>query len=211
MDSPFALDLRPSALLLTTRPFAAARRQSCDNCRCLHRSVGTDQMTDLLARAAYAAVRCCAAPHLPSPTRRRRRRKPSRLPAASAKRIFRTPAPPRPSRTSCAGCCSCTASSSMQPVSPFVPRKQKTPASSWRTGAKRSATTCRSGASRTSRPRAPSCSASARRARRAWPRQRRNVSAGYLASVEALYGDGTKVERDASFNRALGDLASEVS
>jgi tetratricopeptide (TPR) repeat protein len=30
---------------------------------------------------------------------------------------------------------------------------------------------------------------------------------GYLASVEALYGDGTKVERDASFNRALGELA----
>ena len=30
---------------------------------------------------------------------------------------------------------------------------------------------------------------------------------GYLASVEALYGAGTKVERDASFNRALGELA----
>ncbi len=30
---------------------------------------------------------------------------------------------------------------------------------------------------------------------------------GYLASVEALYDDGTKVERDASFNRALGELA----
>jgi tetratricopeptide (TPR) repeat protein len=29
---------------------------------------------------------------------------------------------------------------------------------------------------------------------------------GYLASVEALYGDGNKVERDASFNRALGEL-----
>ena len=30
---------------------------------------------------------------------------------------------------------------------------------------------------------------------------------GHLASVEALYGAGTKVERDASFNRALGELA----
>ncbi len=32
---------------------------------------------------------------------------------------------------------------------------------------------------------------------------------GYLASVEALYGDGSKVERDASFNRALGELAGK--
>ena len=32
---------------------------------------------------------------------------------------------------------------------------------------------------------------------------------GYLASVEALYGDGTKVERDASFNRALDELARQ--
>ncbi len=31
---------------------------------------------------------------------------------------------------------------------------------------------------------------------------------GYLAAVEALYGDGTKPERDASFNRALGELAA---
>jgi tetratricopeptide (TPR) repeat protein len=30
---------------------------------------------------------------------------------------------------------------------------------------------------------------------------------GYLASVEALYGDGAKVERDASFSLALGELA----
>ncbi len=30
---------------------------------------------------------------------------------------------------------------------------------------------------------------------------------GYLAAVEALYGDGTKAERDASFNRALAELA----
>ncbi|HEX9206662.1 MAG TPA: hypothetical protein VF851_00370 [Steroidobacteraceae bacterium] len=29
---------------------------------------------------------------------------------------------------------------------------------------------------------------------------------GYLASVEALYGDGDKATRDANFNRALGDL-----
>ena len=32
---------------------------------------------------------------------------------------------------------------------------------------------------------------------------------GYLESVEALYGDGAKVERDASFNRALGELAQK--
>lgn len=32
---------------------------------------------------------------------------------------------------------------------------------------------------------------------------------GYLASVEALYGDGDKSARDASFNRALGDLVKK--
>ena len=42
----------------------------------------------------------------------------------------------------------------------------------------------------------------ARLARAATERER-----GYLASVEALYGDGAKVERDASFNQALGELA----
>ncbi len=42
----------------------------------------------------------------------------------------------------------------------------------------------------------------ARMAKAATERER-----GYLASVEALYGDGAKVERDASFNRALGELA----
>lgn len=31
---------------------------------------------------------------------------------------------------------------------------------------------------------------------------------GYLATVEALYGDGTKAERDARFNRALAELVS---
>ncbi len=31
---------------------------------------------------------------------------------------------------------------------------------------------------------------------------------GYLAAVEALYGDGDKAERDASFNRALAELVS---
>ena len=44
----------------------------------------------------------------------------------------------------------------------------------------------------------------ARLARAPTPRER-----GYLASVEALFGDGDKVTRDASYNRALAELSHQ--
>ena len=73
--------------------------------------------------------------------------------AAGAHRPFRTPAARRRSRiSSAASCCSIASSSTMRPR-PFARRARSIRASPWRTGARRSRTTIRSGATRTAKPR----------------------------------------------------------
>ena len=128
---------------------------------------------------------------------------------SSAESPFPTQAPQRRSRVSSAACSSSTASSTTTRLRRSGRRRGSIRDSRWRTGARRCATTSRSGTTRTSTRRAPCLTrlAPTRAARQAKAPTAREK--GYLDAVERLFGDGDKTARDRAYADRMAELIAQ--